>query len=38
MDRYQLEKHYLDKVKVPFSEAKKSALSKFSIRIPGVGL
>ena len=38
MDRYQLEKHYLDKVKVIFSEAKKSVFGKISIRVPGAGL
>ena len=31
-------KHYLDKIKVLFSEAKKSAFCKISIRIPGAGL
>ena len=35
MDRYQLEKHYLDKIKVFFSEAKKSVFGKISIRVPG---
>ena len=37
MDRYELEKHYLDKRKVLFSEAKKSVFGKISIRIPGTG-
>ena len=35
---YQLEKHYLDKIKVLFSEAKKSVFGKISIRVPGSGL
>ena len=35
MDPYQLEKHYFDKIKVLFSEAKKSVFAKISIGVPG---